>query len=301
MNKSNDMLTSPKLILPAGTITVTVRQIPHVLALSLYPSTPSDDDSERFLHDIFKRRMFFFEDEAELGELEPLSNSDWDVLFKLWQYLPPFRSGLTESEWKPYFLAFSEAYPWSDYDLCPVWDNITDLRNRARVRCTSLLHEAIRAKLITLRDSSGMPIVNPTDELLMSTEITVSELEEFFREYGVNGRNLDAAISTSQGSSEDLPGTVDMPNVLGEKSHSYLPGSWQAQAYELGKAWMLSEEARTGKRPGQTAIAAYLEGELSNRGIKGPRGLFLDRETIRREALKGITGRPKNGTKLPSR
>jgi hypothetical protein len=75
---------------------------------------------------------------------------------------------------------------------------------------------------------------------------------------------------------------------------------WKKQAWELGIEWMNRTEKATGKRPIVKAIATYLEGELSNRLITGARGKFLDSETIKREALKGITGR-KPGDNLRNR
>ena len=75
---------------------------------------------------------------------------------------------------------------------------------------------------------------------------------------------------------------------------------WKQKARTLGDSWMKSEEKKTGKRPTVKDIAMYLEGELSNRSITGARGKFLDWETIKREALKGITGR-KPGDNLKNR
>lgn len=72
-------------------------------------------------------------------------------------------------------------------------------------------------------------------------------------------------------------------------------GSWAKPAREIGIEWMQAERSKTGKTPGIKAIAAYVEGELTERNIKGARGKFLDAETIKREALTGITGRKKNG------
>ncbi|MDP1526988.1 MAG: hypothetical protein Q8M20_14335 [Rhodocyclaceae bacterium] len=68
---------------------------------------------------------------------------------------------------------------------------------------------------------------------------------------------------------------------------------WMTQAWSIGESWMLAEEKRTGTRPTVEQIAKHAEGELSTRVITGPRGKFLDWETIKREALTGITGRTK--------
>jgi hypothetical protein len=82
---------------------------------------------------------------------------------------------------------------------------------------------------------------------------------------------------------------------LGRESNE--AASLKKEAWAIGEKWMLEQEEKTGKRPGVVGIAKYVEGEFSNRGIKGVRGTFLDHETIKREFLTGITGRPANGKK----
>lgn len=68
---------------------------------------------------------------------------------------------------------------------------------------------------------------------------------------------------------------------------------WVQSARQIGEEWMNAGEKRTGKRPTVIEIAKYVEGELSTRKIIGARGKFLDWETIKKEALTGITGRKK--------
>lgn len=82
---------------------------------------------------------------------------------------------------------------------------------------------------------------------------------------------------------------------LGRESNEV--ASLKEEAWAIGEKWMLEQEKQTGKRPSVVSIAKYVEGEFSNRGIKGVRGTFLDHETIKREFLTGITGRPANGKK----
>lgn len=69
--------------------------------------------------------------------------------------------------------------------------------------------------------------------------------------------------------------------------------AWVVQARAMGEQWMHDQENCTGKRPTVLEIAKHLEGELSTQGITGARGRFLVWETIKKEALKGITGRAK--------
>lgn len=70
-----------------------------------------------------------------------------------------------------------------------------------------------------------------------------------------------------------------------------IPERWEYRARQIGEQWMKAQK----KRPGVKAIAEFVEGELSTKKIVGARGKLLDAETIKREALTGITERPPNG------
>jgi hypothetical protein len=83
-------------------------------------------------------------------------------------------------------------------------------------------------------------------------------------------------------------------NVGTGKNESRATTEWKKTAREIGESWM-NEQRKEGKDPGVIEIAKHVEGEMSNRGITGTRGKFLDFETIKREALTGITGKPANG------
>jgi hypothetical protein len=70
------------------------------------------------------------------------------------------------------------------------------------------------------------------------------------------------------------------------------PARWEYEARKIGQEYFKENPEKS-----VADIAAYVEGELSNRNILGARGRYLDRETIKREALTGITGRKLNGRK----
>lgn len=74
-----------------------------------------------------------------------------------------------------------------------------------------------------------------------------------------------------------------------------IPGRLEYDARQIGEEWMLAEETRTGERPGVDTIAKYVEEELKNRDRRGPRGDYWDWQTVKKEALTGITGRKANG------
>lgn len=94
----------------------------------------------------------------------------------------------------------------------------------------------------------------------------------------------------TQSLKDDDSKKIGLNSDLSKQVKENLTG-WKLKAREIGGAWMLKQEKINGKKPTVAAIAEYLEGELSNRNITGMRGKFLDKETIKREALTGITGR----------
>ena len=79
-----------------------------------------------------------------------------------------------------------------------------------------------------------------------------------------------------------------------ERNKSLQTIQYMELAREIGQEWMENEQSQK-RKPSVIKIAKYVEGELSNRGITGPRGTFLDFETIKREALSGITGKKSKG------
>ena len=119
--------------------------------------------------------------------------------------------------------------------------------------------------------------------------ISFDQFEKFAKEYQVDvvvNENIDS-ITTSK-----------KPEILvddGEgKSESEQKKNIKKLAREIGEAWM-KQKREEGHDPGIMDIAKYVEGELSTQNVKGPRGKFWDFETIKREALTGITGKARNG------
>lgn len=69
---------------------------------------------------------------------------------------------------------------------------------------------------------------------------------------------------------------------------------WKAKAREIGETWMQAQR-NTGEDPGVIGIAKYVEGEFKRLDIRGRRDDYLDWQTIKRQALRGITRKPANG------
>lgn len=70
-----------------------------------------------------------------------------------------------------------------------------------------------------------------------------------------------------------------------------IPDRLEHRARKIGEQWMNAQSMK----PGVDEIAKYVEKELKDRDLRGPRGDYWDWQTIKRGALKGITGRKANG------
>jgi hypothetical protein len=104
-----------------------------------------------------------------------------------------------------------------------------------------------------------------------------------------------AHVPKNAGSEKPEPPAVTLDKV----NKWDVAGSWEQQARAIGQGWMLEQRKllKEADWPGVEAIAKHVEGELSTREITGKRGKYLDWETIKREALTGITGRKAKGKK----
>lgn len=99
-----------------------------------------------------------------------------------------------------------------------------------------------------------------------------------------------------------LPDDFVAPLLVKERSTAKkyeTPGTWGHLARAIGEKWMMEQRRMRDRKdwPGVIEIAKYVEGELSNKAITGPRGKFLDWETIKRHSLTGLTGRKPKGKK----
>lgn len=103
------------------------------------------------------------------------------------------------------------------------------------------------------------------------------------------------------GRSEELAGNASSAKIEDDTAQE-MPKSqpqqavWKAAARQIGKEW-LEQQRADGGDPGVIDVAKYVEGALIDKKITGARGKFLDWETIKREALTGITGRKATGKK----
>lgn len=78
------------------------------------------------------------------------------------------------------------------------------------------------------------------------------------------------------------------------KSETDKTKEWRAKAREIGEDF-IGAERKKGRDPGVNAVAKHVDGEFKRLDIRGKRDDYLDWQTIKKEALTGITGRPPNG------
>jgi hypothetical protein len=76
-----------------------------------------------------------------------------------------------------------------------------------------------------------------------------------------------------------------------------IPGRLECEARQIGQE-LINEYRKNNKTiPGVDEIAKHVENELKKRDRRAPRGDYWKWQTIKKEALPGITGRKANGKK----
>jgi hypothetical protein len=119
-------------------------------------------------------------------------------------------------------------------------------------------------------------------------------LKESYREQMEGWQKVAEIWGVTMAEPMQDPQQGDSRNKAGKRK-SKQTEALETLARDIGNKWMLAEEKRTGERPGVEAIAKHVEKEFKNLDKRGPRGDYLDWQTIKREALTGITGRLANG------
>lgn len=101
----------------------------------------------------------------------------------------------------------------------------------------------------------------------------------------------------------NLPGASDGASDRKEEDVHHkkceTPGTYEYMvrlSRQIGESWMEAER-KENRKVGVAAIAKYVEDRLKKEDIRGPRGDYWGWETIKKEALTGITGRKANGKK----
>lgn len=179
------------------------------------------------------------------------------------------------------------------------WLDLVHNRGKTIRRLDRLLSEAIQRGEIQLRDPQNKFPGYDLDDGVVNRR----DFIRFVGELDIDVVAKEEVIATEEQAT--LAPEIDAENnpppaIATDKVNKWdVDGSWEQKARVIGQVWMLEQRKlpKEADWPGVEAIAKYVEGELSNRGITGKRGKFLDWETIKREALTGITRRKAKGKK----
>lgn len=136
---------------------------------------------------------------------------------------------------------------------------------------------------------NGFADALPDDFLESVQENAVTELQPSSKQFE---NECDGDLQKPSGI-EDFQSESKKNKPKGKIEHPKT-AEWKAKAWEIGRAWLI-EQREDGKDPGVESVAKHVDAELSRLKITGARGYFLDWQTIKKEALKGITGKTANG------
>ena len=193
-----------EIVLPPGTLRITVADVPTLFANAIHPDLP--DDAPRFLTALAKQAASH--DGRPEGDVEPLSgadrvaeekllasmdreagiemsyDTDWAVLEAIWTGLPTLTLPLRETEWHKYATAFEDSHLRPDWRLIATWKSPSLLNEYARI-VTEMEHDkaldgAMAAGAIVPRSSlSLLPTPGLTGNQLNHAFFTVEELQRY--------------------------------------------------------------------------------------------------------------------------
>lgn len=188
-------------------------------------------------------------------------------------------------------------------DFAPHWLFGAEAHRKWRIKIT---HAAMAGELCILDFGSKLPIKIPDAALRAAAE------------YGPTAKDLAAGIYAPAKKAatritdplaaepiyERQARTITAPTARGqETAPRSVKDKWIERAKELAAEYVTAWRA-AGYAPTVADAALYVEAVFSTDGIFNTRGESIDRETIKREALAGITGRKPgervNGAKIPT-
>lgn len=141
---------------------------------------------------------------------------------------------------------------------------------------------------------------NPLSQYLpifyVDTDVIIHRCD--FKQWFVNQKQwtIDDCLLANWWIKSEVVGNNDTNSsvIKKEKFEHLETTAWKKQAWQIGETW-LSEEREQKREHGVDKVAKYVEAKLKNLDIRGRRGNYLDWQTIKKEALTGITGKQANG------
>ena len=184
--------------------------------------------------------------------------------------------------------------------------DLDDGQDQRSIRMTENLHlchliDAVNKGDLTVHSyMTLLPITRPSDPILrkevwkkyrdneddyfLDCIVTVDELVKYADRY---------LISVSPGRSGSTEMIATMEDAFDTHKKWEIPGRLEYKCRQFGLAYMVS----TQPKPSVDAIAKYVAQKLMDENIVGKRGDYWDWQTIKKEALIGITGRKAKGKK----
>jgi hypothetical protein len=208
-----------EILLPAGTQTVPVVDIPGLLARALHPDVPEG----RMLSHVDKMS-------SETATPEGLDGDDEKALKRIWEGLSN-PTGLSESDWPQYVQAFVNAQAKPDWHLAPVWrDPSADSRFRrhqAEIQHRQFLMEAIRRGQLVTHDSIAfLPAAGKDYGAQLDAYVMVNDLVQYAAKLNIGVRVATAMQTSKPGTSDRLTVFIDGREALPVRAIPYITG-WQ--------------------------------------------------------------------------
>lgn len=185
-----------EILLPAGTTKVTVREIPYLLSKAIHPDVP--ETAEKIVSYLHKQNAENIAIPA--SRTEEHTDDEWAVLNAIWHHLPPFRQGMTESEWGKYAIAFDSAKHKPIWGLMVYWRNPATeaaiLRIDTEEQHKKLLTDAILNGELTPYNDALIPCAHYAGEALLNAFITIEDFKNYLSRFPSINLKFEAAPLT---------------------------------------------------------------------------------------------------------
>jgi hypothetical protein len=251
--------------LPAGTKRIPVYEIPSLLA-SAKATTSLLINFEKKVASSEQTLPLSDDDAKRLTEIWGIE-TDLNVLFRI-----------TKEKWLELEATFNNSENKPDWSLVPIWEEFPSIAKEREI------HQSVDNNIaygkgdfkLTIRH----PITNaPINDSVPDAFVTI---EEFIR-YARIVHLVDVQLEC-----EPDPVPITQADIDSGSSIN-ITEMWIAKAWEQGTIYMEAWR-KAGYDPTIANIGLYLEGYFSDNKIYNSRNEIIDKATIVREALTGITG-----------
>jgi hypothetical protein len=281
-----------EIVLPPGTVKITVREIPALFAVAIHPEPPDGTPPLQLL--AIKKFPLTLETVAEsCGHSgEPfgvsLTDDDWAKLAsEAWKNLPPLGRPLpklTEAQWEPYRVAALAAplkYFQVEAEFISPEISQLHLYHVALKKYQELVIHAMHSGELTPRSPTHLAPVPDDYSYLDDCFVTIANLTKFAAKLDIGVRVADSAIKPKA--------AAPQATVLASKRASGgMEPEWKVKARRRAEE-IIKRHSVKGLYPNQKDIADEIANEFRRDGVVGAGGKPLTGAYIKRHALRGIT------------